>query len=635
MAIKLHVDALQAGKYDASLISDLRHFLASYDGLTLFEHLVKHDNYLDYFNQTFIRFATLAAEQSLTPNTKALYGAVLKDGFAILVHRLVQDISTQALSEIIKHPNKSFSILNDDILSSMMPLLDDFIPEAQIPEMLRHENLLQNVAHIIQPYSTLYDLSQATLQSSFIELAKDSPDSKHLLDFSNAIGCINIDNFSNLTTKQIEEHLFLLHIMYQSANESLRNDIAHTMDAFITRYAKDNHTLKVILNSVLPSTMDTKALLPQLSAASIEILMKAGVHLLENDQAKIFYHQQLTLRRSQREFTLTREAHANNEQWQAACLLAIFFSLPHVTDIKKILIPISTLTDYGDSHLKFIITSPKVIFTLMDLTPAYSLELASPLAYFNNYSTSRPLYLLDVTKLIPTSIPTLVKQLIDFGIYQIRLSSTVKQPTSTLFTSIQDLFSEPHCKEASLYYHLSHPASGPVFFDVLIKPTGILPGTVTMTTLANKKTCADFFVKALPLLLPQLNGALPVNNKHNNPYLLNIDVDKNAGCLNKLQQTLSEPNAPPFLWILFSNAQAGVNEYTYDIFLYKDCIEAGYFTRSGCGNIKLLKQHMPSIADHNAATYNKTFSLGSPAPHINPMTGLMHNCTSTNKMELS
>lgn len=618
MAIEPYVKALQSGSYHAAELTDLDLFLESYNGRTLFEHMAEGVNYINDFNDTFVRFGKLVAERQPSLETAALYALAFKEGLAILVNTLVYNNNESTLRDMINSPSKYFTFLSDQTHAELMPLLNSFIPEVELPKMIRQARLLHDISKITKSYSTLDEISQAALKSTLMSLA-ETHSSLRLRAFASAIGQVNIQDLFNLEAPQKAEHLFLLQIIYQSANDTLKKEIIALIDKIISNHAKDIPTLNIIIQTIMPTPLgawnelphqETTPLLSHLSSSSINTLMKAGWQILSDPLAQEYYQKQLTAMGRDEYFILTRDKLTSSEQWKAACLLACFIGLGDVSQVKSVVIKLSSVQDYADKTLKSLISSPKCILVPLDPCTGFVDHLAG-IAYLHHYAPSRPLYKLDVSKIPPALVSSLISQLLDLGIRHIRLESTVHQPSSTLFTQAQELLVEKEITQATLHYFLFMPSQGETPFDLIIKPTGSIPGPLTLSSTAHKKICANYLVQALPSLLITQDGEYHFNSKATHPARLDMTADNRDDRIPQLQKALSSPDAPSFVWILFDNSTQALNRYCYDIHLYADHIEPGFFTRNGCGNVNLLRQHIPSTIDMHATT--SRVALTSPS----------------------
>lgn len=662
MAIETYVKALQSGSYNAEELTHLDLFLESYNGRTLFEYMADGVNYINDFNDTFVRFGRLIAERQPSPETAALYALAFKEGLAILVNKLVYNNNESTLLDMINSPSKYFTFLSAQTHEELMPVLSNFIPEVELPKMIRQASLLHDISKITKSYSTLDEISQAALKSSLMNLAESPLYAAHrnvsashqlarlgvqtikslsatwapssiadlvpstetqsrlrLTAFASAIGQVNIDHLIYLTHQQKSEHVFLLQIIYQSGQEPVKKEIAALMDQIIANHAKDIPTLNIIVQTIMPAPLglwdelphqETIALLSHLSTTSIHTLMKAACQSLSDPEAQDYYKKQLAAIGKEEYFILTRDNQTPPEQWKAACLLACFVGLGDIRQVKSVVIKLSDVAYYADKTLKTLISSPKSILVPLDPRTGFVNHVAG-IAYLHHYALSRPLYKLDVSKIPPAIVSSLISQLLDLGIRYIRLETTVHQPSSTLFTQAQELLVEKEITQATLHYFLFMPSQGETPFDLIIKPTGSIPGPLTLWSTAHKKICANYLVQALPSLLTSQDGEYHFNSKAAHPSRLDMTADKTDHRIPQLQKALSSADAPSFVWILFDNSTQELNRYCYDIHLYADHIEPGFFTRNGCGNVDLLKQHIPSTIDMHATT--SRVALTSPS----------------------
>lgn len=649
MAIEPYVKALNENSYNAQELTHLDRFLESYNGRTLFEHIAHSRNPIVAFNDTFSRFAVLLKTTPPMHDEKAIFGLVLMQGFAIMVNKLVTDSSEATLLDMINDPMKYFSFLQPDIQTEMIPLLDMFNPVVDIPKMIRNARLLHDISKLTTGYASLSQMTQAGLKDTINTLAQsplyaahrnnsyhysaarwsaeklktltstfvsnyaaefipsvETASSLRLIAFASAISHINIDNLFYPAAQQKEEHLFLLHTIYQSANETVKKEIVGLIETFVIKHKKDIPTLNIITKTLMPAPLgswdplphsDTPALLSQLSASSIKILMDDTSTLIADPEARINYFIKQLSVMDGKDFTLAREANTSDGQWRADCLLATFIALGAVPQVKALVIKMSTSDDYADKNIKALISSPKTTLVPTDARSGF-LNHLSGLAYLNAYAINRPLYKLDVTSSPPMHVSTLIRSLLDVGIRQIQIASRIKQCTSTLFTNVQEIFVEKQLNDATLHYFLTMPSLSEMPFELIIKARGLLPGPLTLASEVNKKACADYLVDAIPHLLPNNDDEYHFDKKNGNPFHLYLNTEPDPSLrITRLQNALMKPEAPNVVWILF-----GIGSYSFDIYLFAKCIKPGYFTVNGCGDLALLKEEIPSVVDMHAIT---------------------------------
>lgn len=273
---------------------------------------------------------------------------------------------------------------------------------------------------------------------------------------------------------------------------------------------------------------------------------------------------------------------------------------------KKINISMRSCDDYANPHIKAIASQP-LSFSPMNRAKGFKGH-APGIAYINNYVTPKPMFTLNVNGIPSVLVTTLLSDLLDYGMHHIRLSACINQPHYALLTYPQSLFIQKQCPQASVHYYLVMNEPGARPFDIVIKSTGIVPGPLACFNHANKKACAQFLVCAFPGLLPDPQGHYSFDSSDINPSVLDLDNPDLEELLNQIQAALSEDQAPAFLWILFHQKMA----YVFDLYIYADRFELGFFMRTGCGDLTLAEQYTPLSSQHATNTTHTALS----APRI-------------------